>query len=65
MTMQAAQQTEVYWMALTRDVPFSQYANDGLIQVAAGKRQNVTACMDSWLGTDVVRQRNRSISRAE
>ena len=37
MATQAAQQTEVYWMALTRDVPFSQYANDGLIQVAAGK----------------------------
>ena len=37
MTMQAAQQTEVYWMALTRDVPFSQYGNDGLVQVAAGE----------------------------
>ena len=36
-TVQAAQQAEVYWMALTRDVPFSQYGKDGLVQVAAGK----------------------------
>ena len=40
-TMQAAQQTEVYWMALTRDVPFSQYGNDGLVQVAAGKSHSI------------------------
>ena len=34
--MQAAQQTEVYWMALARDVPFSQFATNDLIQLAAG-----------------------------
>eukprot|EP00904_Undaria_pinnatifida_P000007 jgi/Undpi1/10006/HiC_scaffold_28.g12460.m1 len=49
---QAAQQTEVYWMALTRDVPFSQYANDGLIQVAA---ENLQALPD-FTGLNIPRQ---------
>lgn len=34
--MQAAQQTEVYWMALARDIPFSQFATNDLIALAAG-----------------------------
>ena len=32
---QASESIEVLWQALTRDVPFSQYANDPLIQQAA------------------------------
>lgn len=35
--MQAAQQTEVYWMALARDIPFSEYATNDIIRLAAGK----------------------------
>ena len=35
-TMQAAQQTEVYWMALARDIPFSQFPSNDLIRLAAG-----------------------------
>lgn len=34
-TMQAAQQIEVYWMALPRDIPFSQYSTDDVTQLAA------------------------------
>ena len=34
-------------MALTRDVPFSQYGNDGLVQVAAGDPNRI----DPQLGT--------------
>ena len=34
---QAAQQTEVYWMALARDIPFSEYATNDIIRLAAGK----------------------------
>lgn len=33
---QAAQQTEVYWMALARDIPFSEYATNDIIRLAAG-----------------------------
>lgn len=40
-TMQAAQQTEVYWMALARDVPFSQFATNDLIRLAAGNLDRV------------------------
>ncbi|CAM9706578.1 unnamed protein product, partial [Laminaria digitata] len=33
----AAQQAEVYWMALARDVPFSQFASNNLIRLAAAE----------------------------
>ena len=33
---QAAQMTEVYWMALARDVPFTKFATDPLVRAAAG-----------------------------
>ena len=33
---QAAQMAELYWMALTRDVPFSQYGEDEATVAAAG-----------------------------
>ncbi|CAN0450676.1 unnamed protein product, partial [Laminaria digitata] len=32
----AAQMAEVYWMALTRDVPFSTYGEDEATVAAAG-----------------------------
>ena len=35
--MQAAQQIEVYWMALARDIPFSQFDSNSLTRLAAGK----------------------------
>lgn len=34
---QAAQLAELYWMALTRDVPFSKYGEDEATVAAAGK----------------------------
>lgn len=36
---QAAQMTEVYWMALARDVPFTKFATDPLAVATAGKRE--------------------------
>jgi len=36
LTPQAAQLAEVYWMALTRDVPFSKYGEDDATVAAAG-----------------------------
>ena len=36
MPPQAAQMAELYWMALTRDVPFSQYGVDDATVEAAG-----------------------------
>ena len=33
---QAAQMAELYWMALTRDVPFSKYGKDEATVAAAG-----------------------------
>ena len=33
---QAAQMAELYWMALTRDVPFSKYGEDEATVAAAG-----------------------------
>ena len=35
--IQAAQQIEVYWMALIRDVPFSEFATNELTKAAAGE----------------------------
>lgn len=34
--------TEVYWMALARDIPFTKFATDPLIAAAAGKGQTKT-----------------------
>ena len=34
---QAAQQIEVYWMALVRDTPFSQYGTENFVMRAAGR----------------------------
>lgn len=35
--IQAAQMAEVYWMALTRDIPFSEFATSSLVRAAAGE----------------------------
>ncbi|CAN0569515.1 unnamed protein product [Ectocarpus sp. 12 AP-2014] len=35
--IQAAQMVEVYWMALTRDIPFSEFATNSLVRAAAGE----------------------------
>ena len=37
---QASQLAEVYWMALARDVPFSQYGVDDITVTAAGNIGN-------------------------
>lgn len=35
--IQAAQMAEVYWMALTRDIPFGEFATNSLVRAAAGE----------------------------
>eukprot|EP00752_Nemacystus_decipiens_P009700 g8663.t1 len=37
----AAQMTEVYWMALARDIPFNDFATDPLIHAAAENLENL------------------------
>ncbi|CAM9447814.1 unnamed protein product, partial [Pylaiella littoralis] len=39
----AAQMAEVYWMALARDVPFSQFGQDNLIRAAAENLERLPA----------------------
>ncbi|CAN0418201.1 unnamed protein product, partial [Ascophyllum nodosum] len=39
----AAQQIEVYWMALLRDIPFSQYGKENFVMRAAENIQNLDA----------------------
>ena len=53
MTVQAAQQAEVYWMALARDIPFSQFASNDLIRLAAGTLQSVHREVDIELGLNL------------
>eukprot|EP00904_Undaria_pinnatifida_P002847 jgi/Undpi1/12563/HiC_scaffold_6.g02232.m1 len=47
----AAQQTEVYWMALARDIPFSEYATNDIIRLAAA---NLDA-MSGFTGLNIPR----------
>lgn len=37
MIVQAAQQIELYWMALARDIPFSQFGTNDVTRAAAGE----------------------------
>nr|AYP65252.1 vanadium-dependent bromine peroxidase [Saccharina japonica] len=39
----AAQQSEVYWMALARDIPFGEFATNDLIRLAAENLQGLPA----------------------
>ena len=39
----AIETVELYWMALARDIPFSDYPNDGTIQAAADELSNLGA----------------------
>lgn len=41
MNTQAAQQAEVYWMAVVRDVPFSQFDTNKLTKLAAGIKSHL------------------------
>ena len=54
MTVQAAQQAEVYWMALARDIPFSQFTSNDLIRLAAGKPQSVRREVDIELRSKLI-----------
>ena len=54
MTVQAAQQAEVYWMALARDIPFSQFASNDLIRLAAGTLQSVHREVDIELRSKLI-----------
>ena len=50
LTIQAAQQTEVYWMALARDVPFSPFASNDLIRLAAGNTHGMDPSLGATFG---------------
>jgi hypothetical protein len=39
---EAAEAVELYWMALLRDVPFTQFTNGNLVEIAAGELSSLT-----------------------
>ena len=45
---QAAQMAELYWMALTRDVPFSKYGEDEATVAAAGTPTTFCIQLAEW-----------------
>ena len=45
---QAAQMAELYWMALTRDVPFSKYGQDEATVAAAGTPTTFCIQLAEW-----------------
>eukprot|EP00904_Undaria_pinnatifida_P002851 jgi/Undpi1/12567/HiC_scaffold_6.g02236.m1 len=53
----AAQQIEVYWMALARDIPFSQFDSNSVIRLAA---ENLGA-LPSFKGLNIPRSKNGNI----
>ncbi|CAM9646416.1 unnamed protein product, partial [Ascophyllum nodosum] len=53
----AAQQIEVYWMALVRDTPFSQYGTENFVMRAAENIQN----LDAFNGLSISRDANGNI----
>ena len=52
----AAQMIEAYWQALTRDVPFSQYATDTTIAAAASELSGLAAYTGPKIGGKVTPQ---------
>jgi membrane-associated phospholipid phosphatase len=52
----AAQMIEAYWQALTRDVPFSQYATDTMIAAAASELSGLAAYTGPKIGGKVTPQ---------
>ena len=52
----AAQMIEEYWVALTRDVPFSQYATDPTIAAAASELSGLSAYTGPKIGGKVTTQ---------
>ena len=52
----AAQMVEAYWQALTRDVPFSQYATDPTIAAAASELSGLSAYTGPKIGGKVTPQ---------
>ena len=39
---EAAEAVELYWMALLRDVPFTQFTNNNLVETAAAELSGLT-----------------------
>lgn len=66
---QAAQQTEVYWMALARDIPFSEYATNDIIRLAAGISRHSSSVVrlapHMFHVTNVSRQKHGTIKLAK
>ncbi len=52
----AAQMVEAYWMALARDVPFSQYGTDSTIAAAASELSGLSAYTGPRIGGKVTPQ---------
>lgn len=52
----AAQMIELYWQALARDVPFSQYGTDPTIAAAASELSGLSAYVGPQIGGDVTPQ---------
>ena len=52
----AAQMIELYWMALARDVPFSQYGTDPTIAAAASELTGLSTYVGPKIGGDVTPQ---------
>jgi membrane-associated phospholipid phosphatase len=52
----AAQMIELYWMALARDVPFSQYGTDPTIAAAASELNGLSTYVGPKIGGDVTPQ---------
>ncbi|CAM9916219.1 unnamed protein product [Ascophyllum nodosum] len=57
----AAQQTEVYWMAVLRDIPFSQFGTENSVQRAAENLQK----LDAFNGLSISRKDDSSIDPAQ
>ncbi|CAN0377619.1 unnamed protein product, partial [Ascophyllum nodosum] len=53
----AAQQAEVYWMALLRDIPFSQFGTNNTVQMAAANLQG----FDAFNGLSISRDADGNI----
>ena len=66
---QAAQQAEVYWMALLRDIPFSQFGTSNAVMQAVGNTQTrfslLTLAFFSWFASCAPSQCSKDLRRPD
>ena len=66
---QAAQQAEVYWMALLRDIPFSQFGTSNAVMQAVGNTQTrfslLTLAFFSWFASCAPSQCGKDLRRPD